>query len=171
MRRRRDDVAAAWSRALEMIGDGVAVVTACKRAGISRSAFYARMRPDSETFKPDCVREYIAALADSGEVRGDEVITLSDEEPPPDLEGASLSAWVQRQRMRVDARKWVAARLAPKRYGDHVNVEVLTKNFVEVDIRNLLEERDRQLKALDFIEGEIITPKVLLPTNQKEHQK
>ncbi|HKF08705.1 MAG TPA: hypothetical protein VKB89_08295 [Xanthobacteraceae bacterium] len=30
---------------------------------------------------------------------------------------------IQRSRLRVDARKWAAARLAPKKYGDNVGVE------------------------------------------------
>jgi hypothetical protein len=31
---------------------------------------------------------------------------------------------VQRARLQVDSRKWLAARLAPKRYGDHVSHNV-----------------------------------------------
>ena len=31
---------------------------------------------------------------------------------------------IQRSRPRVDARKWAAARLAPKKYGDHISHDV-----------------------------------------------
>jgi len=31
---------------------------------------------------------------------------------------------IQRSRLRVDARKWAAARLAPKKYGDHISHDV-----------------------------------------------
>ena len=31
---------------------------------------------------------------------------------------------IQRSRLRVDARKWSAARLAPKKYGDHISHDV-----------------------------------------------
>ena len=31
---------------------------------------------------------------------------------------------VQRDRLRIDARKWAAARLAPKKYGDHISHDV-----------------------------------------------
>src|SRR5216683_5843477 len=31
---------------------------------------------------------------------------------------------IQRSRLRVDARKWAAARLAPRKYGDHISHEV-----------------------------------------------
>jgi len=41
-------------------------------------------------------------------------------------------ARIQRDRLRVDTRKWMAARLAPKKYGDHVSHDVqgdTTPNF------------------------------------------
>ena len=31
---------------------------------------------------------------------------------------------IQRSRLRVDARQWAAARLAPKKYGDHISHDV-----------------------------------------------
>ena len=33
-------------------------------------------------------------------------------------------ARIQRDRLRVDTRKWMAARLAPKKYGDHISHDV-----------------------------------------------
>ena len=39
---------------------------------------------------------------------------------------------VQRDRLRIDTRKWAAARLAPKKYGDHISHDVhgsTTLNF------------------------------------------
>jgi terminase small subunit-like protein len=35
---------------------------------------------------------------------------------------------VQRSRLRVDARKWIASKLKPKKYGDKVNVEATGKD-------------------------------------------
>jgi hypothetical protein len=37
---------------------------------------------------------------------------------------AADNVQVARARLRVDARKWAAARLAPKKYGDHVSHDV-----------------------------------------------
>jgi len=31
---------------------------------------------------------------------------------------------IQRDRLRIDTRKWMAARLAPKKYGDHISHDV-----------------------------------------------
>ena len=55
-------------------------------------------------------------------------------------EGENSQGWqlngehVQRTRLRLDTRKWIAARLAPKKYGDKVDVEHsggLTVNVVK----------------------------------------
>lgn len=35
----------------------------------------------------------------------------------PDAVGAALNAWMQRARLQVDTYKWIAAKLAPKKYG------------------------------------------------------
>ena len=45
-------------------------------------------------------------------------ITTSDGKPIVDHEN------IQRSRLRVDARKWAAARLAPKKYGDQITHDV-----------------------------------------------
>ncbi len=37
---------------------------------------------------------------------------------------AQDSEWINRSRLRVDTRKWLMARLAPKKYGDKVSQEV-----------------------------------------------
>src|SRR5258708_7552309 len=49
--------------------------------------------------------------------RGD-YVTTSDGKRIVDHEN------IQRSRLRVDARKWAAARLAPKKYGDHISHDV-----------------------------------------------
>jgi hypothetical protein len=41
------------------------------------------------------------------------------------------SAWVQQKRLQVEARKWVAAKLKPKTYGDRIDVAV-TDNRISV---------------------------------------
>jgi hypothetical protein len=43
---------------------------------------------------------------------------------PATARGSSITRNIQRSRLRVDARKWAAARLAPKKYGDHISHDV-----------------------------------------------
>lgn len=52
----------------------------------------------------------------------DELLEISDEVVGSTESGASDSGAVNRNRLRVDARKWYLSKLAPKRYGDRVDV-------------------------------------------------
>lgn len=63
---------------------------------------------------------YARAKEESADVLADEIMEIADEEVASDDNGHMDSAAVNRQRLRVDARKWVAAKLKPKKYGDKV---------------------------------------------------
>lgn len=71
---------------------------------------YARAREE----QAEALADDIVAIADEAEVRtlgeGDEVVIALD------------PTAIARNRLRVDARKWVAAKLLPKKYGDRVEV-------------------------------------------------
>lgn len=53
----------------------------------------------------------------------EEILELADAPIPTDNDGRMDSAAVQAARLRVDARKWIAAKLKPKRYGDRQTLE------------------------------------------------
>lgn len=61
--------------------------------------------------------EEILAIADD---------SRADTEIRYDAQGESYEApnseWLQRSRLRVDTRKWLMSKLAPKKYGDKVDV-------------------------------------------------
>ena len=71
---------------------------------------------------------YRDAREDQGQVSADEIVDLSDVEPPI-VEGRVDAAWVSWMKNRIDARKWVAAKLKPRVYGDrsHSIVEATIK--------------------------------------------
>lgn len=48
--------------------------------------------------------------------------------------------WVQRSRLKVDARKWAASKLLPKRFGDKVGVEIETGYTIEIGFKKPKEE-------------------------------
>lgn len=64
---------------------------------------------------------YDRATEQRGELYAEEIIDITDE-TPPQVNGAFGthidSAWVQWNKNRAEARKWVAARMRPMRYGD-----------------------------------------------------
>lgn len=53
----------------------------------------------------------------------EDIMEISDELPSMTAEGKYDSAAVQHQRLRVDSRKWLLSKLAPKKYGDKQTVE------------------------------------------------
>lgn len=52
----------------------------------------------------------------------EEILALADEAMPEHLEGKERGAWVQQQRMRIDTRKWLAAKYYPRMYGERLDV-------------------------------------------------
>jgi hypothetical protein len=57
----------------------------------------------------------------------DEIIELADEPVP-----AGDNAAVQRARLRVDTRKWLMSKLAPRKYGDRVEHVIKTGNAADL---------------------------------------
>ena len=58
----------------------------------------------------------------------DEIIEISDDssgdavtDPEPAMSGWMRNSW--RSRFRIDARKWLAARMSPRKYGDKITQE------------------------------------------------
>jgi hypothetical protein len=75
--------------------------------------------PDGKTVrnwlsdKPDFVLQYARAREDQAEAHADRIIEIADD--------ADIDP--HHKRIMVDARKWVASKLKPKRYGDKLDLE------------------------------------------------
>ena len=60
------------------------------------------------------------------EALAEEIIEISDEEPTCEIVGDGWSktavdpAGIQRNRLRVDTRKWIMSKIVPKKYGDKI---------------------------------------------------
>ena len=52
----------------------------------------------------------------------DETMEIADMEIVPTGDGKLDSAMVQKQRLQIDTRKWLLSKLAPKRYGDKLEL-------------------------------------------------
>lgn len=92
------------------------------------------------TTDPDFQSRYARAKQRAADTFAEEIISISDEEPRT-VEERVDSGHVQWQRNRVDARKWVAAKLMPKKYGDRVDVEHsgAVATLSAGDVRSMLE--------------------------------
>jgi hypothetical protein len=89
--------------------------------------------------------KYARAREDQADTLADELMSIVDEQPPTDEHGKSDSAWVAWQRNRIDARKWVASKLKPKKYGERQHIDLkadvtLTDAQVEARLAQLIEK-------------------------------
>ncbi len=67
---------------------------------------------------PEFVAAYAQARLSQAQAWGDQIVDLSDE---ADLRDGRM-ADVERLRLRIDARKWVASKLMPRSYGDSTQI-------------------------------------------------
>jgi hypothetical protein len=75
-------------------------------------------------------QQYAMAKDASADALADEIVDIADDRQD-DPDAAS-------RRVRIDARKWVASKLKPKRYGDRIEQEVkVTTSIEEVLSRRL----------------------------------
>lgn len=94
----------------EAIASGGALYRLCKeRAGFPHeSTVYDWLERHKEF-----AEKYARARERQQDRRVDEIIAIADEDDDPN-----------RARVRIDARKWAASKLAPKKYGDRVTQEI-----------------------------------------------
>jgi hypothetical protein len=75
---------------------------------------------------PEFVEKYTRARASQAERMLDEIIEIADESSNDtevtDFGPRPNNEWINRSKLRVDTRKWAMAKLAPKKYGDKVDV-------------------------------------------------
>lgn len=108
--------------------DGESLQAICRSAGMPSRVTVLRWLGANEAFRT----QYARAREAQAEALADEIVAIADDE-----EGD-----VQRSRLRVDARKWVAAKLLPKKYGDASRVEhtgadggpIETRELSDVDV-------------------------------------
>jgi hypothetical protein len=105
----------------DRIADGESLVKICSDAKMpKKTAVYEWLLRHKEF-----TEIYARAREDQADTLADEIHAISDELPQQivDDKGNKTrydSAYVQWQKNRVDARKWVAAKLKPKKYSDRI---------------------------------------------------
>ncbi|MCA8026424.1 terminase small subunit-like protein [Burkholderia cepacia] len=98
-----------FARICERIASGESLRTICKGAGMPHRVTFLRwVNADEERGK-----QYSEALMLRAENYFDEIIDIADSKADP-----------QKTRVQIDARKWVLARMNPKKYGDKFTQEL-----------------------------------------------
>jgi hypothetical protein len=105
------------SKVLTQMREGKSLRQASQMAGVARQTFLDWVDKDQEL-----AGHYAHARAAMIDKIADDIMTIADEDLIPTGEGKVDSAMVQKQRLRVDTRKWLLSKLAPKKYGDKLEL-------------------------------------------------
>lgn len=123
------------------IADGMSLRNVCKQPGMPSTATVMRWLADDS--KVAFREQYACAREAQADLLAEQILDIADEEctmvradkhgsNDDDGEGRTEvvfdSTAVARNRLRVDARKWLASKMAPKKYGDKLQTELTGAN-------------------------------------------
>lgn len=106
---------------------GLSALKACEAAGIPQCTFSAWVDADANLAK-----EYARAREELIERMAQEVLELSDLDVGLQPDGKKDWGAVQKHKLQVDTRKWLLSKLAPKKYGDRLEIAGDSKNPLEI---------------------------------------
>ena len=114
------------------------------------------------TKKPDFLEQYTRAREIQAETQFDELIDIVDQPPElshiTDKNGELVevkfdSSYVAWMKLRVDTRKWTAARMAPKKYGEQKTPEeVHDMTVIDVNVRDMMDVAVKRLELIRIAE-------------------
>lgn len=96
---------------------GMSAFKACQAAGVNQSTFNLWLNDDAEL-----AADYARAREDLIERMAQEVLELSDSDVGLQPDGKRDWAAVQKHKLQVDTRKWLLSKLAPKKFGDKLEL-------------------------------------------------
>lgn len=127
-----------WPEILRDIGNGSSLTKAINKPGYptyDSVQKYMRSHPEIKRLYDDAVEIRADYLAES-------LIDLSDAPIPLDLDGPQLSAWINQLKIKIDTRKWTAAKLRPKTWGEKMDVNI---THTQISITQALREAESRL--------------------------
>lgn len=111
------------------LADGRSLRSVCRDEGMPDKATVFRWLAAHESFRD----QYARAKEESADAMVDDMIDIADDARNDWMERAGDDAGpgyllngehVQRTKVRIDTRKWIASKLKPKKYGEKVQQEV-----------------------------------------------
>lgn len=117
----------------EQIALGKSMRVICEQDGMPDARSVYRWLSDH----PEFGIQYAKAKEDCADAFADSIVEIADAPVDRDDKGRLDSGHVQKQRLMVDARKWIASKLKPKSYGDKLdvahsgNVTITRTDFIE----------------------------------------
>ncbi len=110
----------------EMLSEGMSLRSVCKEEGMPSAATVFKWMREHEDF----LKQYTRAKEESADAMAEECLDIADDGTNDymerlDKDGESVGYQVngehiQRSRLRVETRKWLMAKMKPKKYGEKV---------------------------------------------------
>lgn len=125
---KKEQIEEIFNRIMSEIIHGRALRNILKDEGMpAPETFYVWLDQDESKSK-----RYARACEYRADAIFDEIIDIADETDNDTIYDIETGAekpnheWIARSRLRVDSRKWIASKLAPKKYGDKIDVDHTT---------------------------------------------
>jgi len=122
-----EEEAAQNKTVLQLMTQGYSLRKAAMSVGLSASGFLYRTSQDTELSE-----QYAKAREAMLEKMADDTLDIADAEPTMTAEGKLDGVSVAHARLRVDTRKWLLSKLAPKKYGDKLELSGDAENPIAV---------------------------------------
>lgn len=127
---------------------GLSAYKACLKVGVPQGTFNGWLNEDAEL-----AEDYARAREELHEFIAAEIIAIADAPVPSNDKGGVDPGAIQKQRLQVDARKWLLSKLAPKKWGDKIEVSGDSENPLKI-------ERIERVVVGEVIEQRAISKKV-----------
>lgn len=106
---------------------GKSAFAACKEVGLPQSTFNLWVDADKEL-----AEKYARAREDLIEKLAEETLKIADEPVGSTDSGSTDSGAVQKQKLQVDTRKWLLSKLAPRKYGEKIQLSGDKESPIEI---------------------------------------
>lgn len=97
----------------ELIANGMSLRAVCSQEGMPSAFTVCKWLSENEEFS----KQYARAREEQADSFADEIIDIADSVAPEAGE-------VAKAKLQIDARKWKASKMAPKKYGDKQEIDV-----------------------------------------------
>jgi hypothetical protein len=105
---------------LDLISQGLSIRKACDQISMAPRTFMDYIA------KPEYSQQYAQAMEKRADALFDQIIDIAD----------VGSGDFMRDRLRVDARKWVVSKMLPKKYGDKIDENAMSNQKLEIIIND-----------------------------------
>ncbi len=112
---------------LRLMTEGYSLRKAAISVGLTASGFLYRTSQC-----PELAEQYAKARDSMLEKMADDTLDIADQDPAMTAEGKLDGVSVAHARLRVDTRKWLLSKLAPKKYGDKLELSGDAANPIAV---------------------------------------